>query len=197
MITYYENYLYAFETSTIDNSVLTEKCLEIEQYLTNIFPPVDVTWYGNAVSAHNANYNLLSFPIKELSDVYHLIQTNVTPLLDADTTYVIKSWMNVYRSGEYVDWHKHWRPESRVWHGFYCANVGDSATYYKIPGSKQVITVPSKEGLLVVGKSEDDEHRSSMWNDETKPRITLAFDIVPVESINNRLRFGHYMPFKQ
>jgi len=36
MITYYENYLYAFETSTIDNSVLTEKCLEIEQYLTNI-----------------------------------------------------------------------------------------------------------------------------------------------------------------
>jgi hypothetical protein len=196
MITYYNNYLYAFETDTIDNTALMERCLEVEQYLTDIFPPVEKSWFGNAVSAHNMNYNLLTFPIKELSDVYHLVQRTVIPLLEPETTYVIKSWMNVYRNGEYVDWHKHWRPESRVWHGFYCVNVGDSATYYKIPGSKQVITVPSKEGLIVVGKSEDDEHRSSMWNDETNPRITLAFDIVPAESINNRLRFGHYIPFK-
>jgi hypothetical protein len=196
MKVYHTNYLYGFDLASINNDKLVEFCLEVEQFLLENLPPVEPGWYGCVASAHNMSYNLLTFPNKELNKLYHSIQENIIPLLDADTTYVIKSWLNVYRAGQKIDWHGHWAEESKVWHGFYCAQVGDSATYYKIPEVKEVITVPSKEGLLVMGKSAGDKHRSSDWQDNAMPRITLAFDIIPIESINNKLSVNHYLPFK-
>ena len=110
--------------------------------------------------------------------------------------YMIKCWLNVFRKGEKVDWHNHWPAYKKVWHGFYCVQVGDSFTEYKIPKVNNIVKVKSKEGLLVVGKSEDDQHRSSPWNEEQRPRITVAFDIVPIDSVDNELRVNHFIPFK-
>jgi hypothetical protein len=197
MKVYHEDYLYGFNLASINNDKLVEFCLEVEQFLLENLPPVEPGWYGSVASAHNMSYNLLTFPNKELNKLYHAIQENVIPLLDTNTTYVIKSWLNVYRAGQNIDWHGHWAEESKVWHGFYCAQVRDSATYYKIPEVKEVITVPSEEGLLVMGKSAGDKHRSSDWQNNAMPRITLAFDIIPIESINNKLSVNHYLPFKQ
>ena len=197
MKVYHEDYLYGFDLESINNGKLVEFCLEVEQSLISSLPPIDPGWYGNPSSAHHMSYNLLTFPNKELNKLYYSMVDTITPLLDADTTYVIKSWLNVYRVGQKIDWHGHWPAKDRVWHGFYCAQVGDSCTYYKIPETKGVVTVPSEEGLLVIGKSAGDEHRSSDWQDITRPRITLAFDIIPIEAINDMLFVNHYLPFKQ
>jgi hypothetical protein len=56
------------------------------------------------------------------------------------------------------------------------------------------LTIPSKEGLLVIGRSNGDLHKSSEWLGD-KPRVTLAFDISPIESIN--FKINHYIPFKE
>ena len=196
MITYHEDYLYSIDLDTIDNVELVKHCLEIEQFLVKNLPPVNTGWYGNLTSAHNRMYNLLTFPIPELNKLYHELVKNISPFLEKETTYMVKSWLNVYRAGQYVNWHNHWPAPKRVWHGFYCAQVGESSTYYKIPNVKEVITVPSKDGRLVFGKSDGDEHRSSEWKDETMPRLTLAFDIVPVQSIDDKMFVNHFIPFK-
>ena len=47
---------------------------------------------------------------------------------------------------------------------------------------------------MVVGKSENDRHRSSIWNEEHRPRITIAFDIVPIESVDDPLEANYFIP---
>jgi hypothetical protein len=55
--------------------------------------------------------------------------------------------------------------------------------------------VYNKNGLLVFGDSAGDEHRSSKWN-QPDPRITIAFDIVPVNKLDLSTEINHYIPFK-
>ena len=197
MITYCENYLYAFETNEIDNQLLYRDCVKSEMVILKYFPQKENGWYGNKTSAANQQYNLLTFTSKQLNQLYHILAKNVTPLLEQETTYMIKSWMNVYRKGDKVSMHAHWPSQYRVWHGFYCVNVGEneSATIYKIPGVEDEITVPSKNGLLVIGKSDGDKHRSTEWTRTDSFRITLAFDIVPVQYLDF-WKINYFIPFK-
>ena len=195
MITYSDNYLYGFQTNSINNEELVKHCLEIEQTLISNFALIDPKWHGNVPAAHNHKYNLLTFPGPDLNRLYAELVKNITPLLE-DTIYVIKSWLNVFRKGEKIDWHPHWQPEHKVWHGFYCAQVGNSFTEYRIPNIEKTVKVVSKEGLIVIGKSDGDEHSSSAWKESKRPRITIAFDIIPVEAIPNKLYGNHFIPFK-
>ena len=191
-----KDYLYSFVVSSIDNNELVDYSLKVESLLKRNLKRLDNTdWYGTFTTANHDKYNFLTFPNKQVSKLYREIYRNVSPLLE-DKPYMIKCWLNVFRKGEKVDWHNHWPAHKKVWHGFYCVQVGDSFTEYRIPKVKDVVKVKSKEGLLVVGKSEDDQHRSSPWNEEQRPRITVAFDIVPIDSVDNELRVNHFIPFK-
>jgi len=204
MQTIVDNYLYGFQLNNIDNEALFNKCLVMEDIIIKTTSPTEKGWHGNLTSAKNQEYNLMTFPVKELHQLYQEMVKNISPLLEKDTPYVLKSWMNVFRKGDRVKWHQHWGPEYKVWHGFYCVNVGEneSATNYKIPGIEGIVEVPSVNGLLVVGKSDDDRHSSTEWQGD-KPRITLAFDILPIKSANPNesrhmydLHLYHYIPFK-
>ena len=205
METIVNDYLYAFQLDDIDNKSFLEKCLVLENTIINGTPQTEKGWYGNITSANNRHYNLFSFPIPELVKLFSHIQEKSNTLLNPKYDYVIKSWMNVYRLGDRVNWHGHWPSEFEVWHGFYCVNVGDnkSATLYKVPGYESTITVPSVDGKLVIGKSDNDRHCSTEWVEEAIPRITIAFDIVPLTQLSNinfelsKLPINYpFMPFK-
>ena len=189
------DYLYSIQLNSIDNKKLVSFSLEVEKMLRKNLPVnTDPSWYGTFTTANHHAYNFLTFPNYEVGKLYQEILKNVSPLLE-DRPYMIKSWVNVFRKGEKVDWHNHWPADKKVWHGFYCVQVGDSHTDYRIPKVPHITRVVSKEGLLVVGKSEDDQHRSSPWNENKRPRITIAFDIVPIDSIDNKLNPNHFIPF--
>jgi len=103
--------------------------------------------------------------------------------------------MNVYRNNGFIDWHAHWLAKYKAFHGFYCVNTENvsSFTEYKFTDlGDEVTTVPSKNGRLVFGRSDNDLHRSSPWN-FVFPRITIAFDIVPVSSLSTSI--NHFIPF--
>jgi hypothetical protein len=189
------NYLFSNKIDTIDNQKLAEDCLDIEKVLLSNLPNIDKKWYGSLSTAHHERYNILTFPTKELQKLYYELQNLICPYLK-NSTYLIKSWLNVFRKNQKVDWHNHWKPEKKVWHGFYCVQVGKSYTEYKIPNVKKTIKITSKEGLIVFGKSDGDKHRSSLWKEINKPRITIAFDIIPLDSIESKLQGNHFIPFK-
>jgi hypothetical protein len=193
--TYYKDYLYGVNLNSINNSELVENCLNIEKILLSNLPNIEKSIYGSLTTAHHSIYNLFLFPFEQLNILYYELIKNITPMLE-NTNYVIKSWVNLFKKGEKIDWHGHWPSEAKVWHGFYCVQVGESFTEYKIPNYDEIIKIKSKEGLLVFGKSEGDLHKSSEWNDENKPRITIAFDIIPIGSIHNKLQQNQYIPFK-
>lgn len=176
------DYLYSVDLPEIDNAKLYKDCLEIEQTLhETIQDPLPSDGYGCFSSAQHRQYNLFNFDYPELNDLYHAIRETVTPLLPEDK-YMIQCWFNVFRKGDFIDWHGHWPPMCRVWHGFYCVNVTGSYTHYRI--NHNVYDVKGHNGLLVFGKSDGDEHRSGDWNNADEHRVTIAFDIVPVEFCN-------------
>ena len=195
MIIFSENYLYGFKTDSINNKKLVDHCLRIEQTLIKNFSNIDPAWYGNVPASHHDKYNLLTFPGVELNKLYAELVKNISELLD-DKVYVLKSWLNVFRKGQKVDWHPHWPADKGVWHGFYCAQVGNSFTEYRIPRVSENVKVKSEEGLVVIGKSAGDQHTSSVWTESQRPRVTIAFDIIPIESLSDDLAGNHFIPFK-
>ena len=199
MITYVPDNLWGKMLPSIDNNQLIRDCLSAEEYLLRKVineKDIELKVYGSKTTASFKQYNLLSFPIKSFQTLYHEIVSVIKPCLP-DEIHVIQCWLNVFRDGEFIDWHHHWKPEYRVVHGFYCVNVTPSFTEYRFKHlPEETLKVTSKEGLLVFGKSDGDEHRSSPWSDVSKPRITIAFDITPVSTFIPEVNLvNHYLPF--
>lgn len=186
------DYLYSEEIYDINNEWMYSDCLQIEDYLKRTIPePEPMLDYGSFTSANHMKYNLFNFHLHSVNDLYRAIQTKVRPHLP-DDRYMIQCWLNVFRKGQFIDWHGHWPEEFKVWHGFYCVNVGDSTTTYKFGDTETV--VQDHNGLIVFGKSAGDVHRSSEWDQEDKHRITIAFDIIPIDAIAPDPVSRHYLP---
>lgn len=199
MITWHPNYLYSFDIPSLDNKKLYEDCIEIEKYLKSIFPPQEKNSYGSYTASIHKNYNLFTLPLFSLSKLYKELVNNITPLLEYNDSYHMRCWLNVFRKGDFIDWHNHWPSHFNSWHGFYCINTNNSSTLYNIPDNSEIIEVPSKEGRIVIGKSDNDTHTSTPWENENQHRITIAFDLIPLSSFNkypNEIILNHFIPFK-
>lgn len=197
------NYLWCRELPGIDNNILYEDCLRIEDYISNVVVK-KTEWdieYGSASGREYRKYNVFLFPSDELNKLFYNIREAIEHLKDPNETYVIQSWLNVYRENKYIDWHNHWPAHYKAFHGFYCVNSENTPSYtdYKFPTINDDVTrVVSKDGLLVYGKSENDQHRSSDNWQSSKPRVTIAFDIIPSRAIRDNFQsqfiFNHFIP---
>jgi hypothetical protein len=198
MDTYVPENLWGKMLPSIDNTQLMNDCLEVERLLLDsVLTNTPIGVYGSKTTASFRQYNLLSFPIESFQNLYHTMVSVIKPCMPKET-HVLQCWLNIFRGNEFIDWHHHWRKRYRAVHGFYCVNVTPSYTEYKFehsPGS--TYKVESKEGLLVFGKSDGDIHRSSPWQDLNTPRVTIAFDIIPVSTLLavDRERPNHFLPF--
>ena len=143
-----------------------------------------------------SSYNLLLYPLpgfhelyNEIKDVFHKVNPS------SNEKYYMQCWLNYYQKGDFIDWHKHWEPESKSWHGFYCVNAESSYTSYKLPHiDTKIIDIQSENNLLVLSRSDGDKHKSSEWLYEDRPRITIAFDIVPRQYIDHKFPLNHWIP---
>jgi len=147
-------------------------------------------------------YNVFFFPYEGFHELFDVIRHvfYVCNHENRNKTYYIQSWVNVYNKNDYIDWHSHWSSECMSWHGFYCVNAANSSTTYCLPGNEvgqSDVVIESKNDLLVLSRSDGDKHKSSPWNREDSPRITIAFDIVPVEHLQNlrTQQLSHWIPF--
>ena len=148
-----------------------------------------------AITKLYASYNLLMYPLPEFHELFQEICTFFKEIQEEgdDKKYYMQCWLNIYHKGEFIDWHDHWPTASKAWHGFYCVYSGsDSGTHYRVPPDGEEYFIPSKDNFIIMSKSDGDQHKSTEWNDETNPRVTIAFDIVPRECIDGGL--NHWIP---
>lgn len=190
-----------------DKEAFVETCMLINSHLNEMFSsnqlanpkkgPTEVI-----STLYFAEYNILTFTDPNWHNLYKKIQTHFHLCYElyhqrkVDKPHYIRSWLNVYEKGQYIDWHGHWDSEFNAWHGFFCVDVEpNSKTSYMWKDDIQMIDVDSKNGLLVLGLSDNDQHKSSEWNQET-PRITIAFDILPFDSIMSTgfIKLNHWIP---
>jgi hypothetical protein len=135
------------------------------------------------------------YPLYGFHDLYKNIQTVFKQIAQTDEPHYIQCWLNVYNKGDFIEWHKHFPPQVQSWHGFYCLDVEPgSYTSYRVPHLNHVTDIPSQDNLLVITRSAGDEHRSSEWPFEDRPRITIAFDILPQRHIWWDQWLNHWIP---
>ena len=137
-----------------------------------------------------------------------LIQKFFKESYDIKEQYMIQCWLNFYRKGEFIDWHRHWPMDAKGYHGFLCVSCEPSKTTYRLPAKHGVqipteliektewetVDVESKNGLLVLSESAGDMHRTWPWEFHDRDRITIAFDIVPKPHFNPEAWLNHWVP---
>lgn len=187
--------LYAVDVkSNLDLKNLKKSCIEMKEIITQSFEH-DENDYGGKSSDTTLlyrKYNLLMYPLPGIHNLHFNIASTFHRCFedsngqraDGSEEYFIQCWLNYYKNGEFIDWHTHSNVDNGAWHGFVCVDTEpDSFTSYRWPNNPNrkdiVIDIPSKDGFIVIGRSNGDYHRSSKWLNKKKPRITIAFDIIP------------------
>ncbi|WP_459862313.1 hypothetical protein [Endothiovibrio diazotrophicus] len=193
----YFDYLYTKRLS-LDLGAIRDSGGKLYDLIAEKFYEEGVNHYGgHATMVTNLyeKYNVLMYPFPQLHELYEAIRSIFRGVVNPSDPYYIQCWLNVFQKGEFIGWHRHWPAGMGVWHGFYCVDVEVEPSYteYLFPFMKNTIRIPSKDNLLVFGKSEDDRHRSSQWNSD-RPRVTIAFDIVPGKHIDPRRNLNHWLP---
>lgn len=188
----YFDYIYTkkldIDVPTIKNSCekMHEIIMQNFSHMPGGYPQTDLA------STHVFNqYNLLMYPLEKFHELYFEIQKMYKEVSQSTDQMYIQCWLNFYNKGQFIDWHGHWGSGSGAFHGFYCVDVEpDSYTSYKF--YDKAVDIQSKNGLLVIGKTNGDQHRSSEWQQDY-PRITIAYDIVPKHCVPLQM-LNHWMP---
>jgi len=198
METIFKDYLWTFQFTDIDNNKLYQTCCRVEDHFQKNFPPPpEKNYYGCLATYYHKEYNLFSFPCSELSKLYKNMSIHFKKILRQNTKYYIRCWANIFKKNNNIDWHNHWDKQFKTYHGFYCVNTeGEYSSYtqYRIPyDNENIYKINSKDGLCVLGKSEGDLHRSSEWLNKEKHRITIAFDVIPLQVLRPKEEFTHQL----
>lgn len=155
----------------------------------------DFTGQSTLTTQVYTKYNLLMYPLYGFHDLYNGIKQTFRTVAQTDEPHYIQCWLNVYNKGDFIQWHHHFPPEAYSWHGFFCVDTEPgSYTSYKVPHADHITDIPSEDNLIVLSRSAGDEHRSSEWPFEDRPRITIAFDILPQQKIWWNQWLNHWIP---
>lgn len=189
----HNDYLYVYETD-LPMADIKQSCdLLYNLILQNTNPNHNGgTELGSATSKVFDQYNILLFPFPGLYELYESIyNVAVQHIDDWSTNYYLQAWMNYYQEGEHIGWHSHIVSDPPAYHGYFYVDAEDSVTSYEFTNGNKV-DVPSINGNLIISKSDGDKHRSWPWPHSDRPRITIAFDILPAHAMNYGV--NHWMP---
>lgn len=194
--------------SSLDLKTLRKTCVVMKDIITQSFENDNNDYAGKSseTTLLYRKYNFLMYPLPGIHNLHFNIASAFHNCFedshgqrsDGSQEYFIQCWLNCYKSGEYIDWHTHHQNPQLRWHGFVCIDTEpDSFTSYRWPNNPNrkdiVIDIPSKDGFIVIGKSNGDYHRSSKWLVENRPRITIAFDIIPRTFIFGKSKAADYI----
>lgn len=176
---------------------LRKSCLLLDQLVNIKFSSEETDYKIDSKTPLSTSvatsYNLFLFPYKGFHELYEQIRIRFKESCVINSPHYIHGWVNVYNSNQNLGWHRHWSgvTNSSI-HGFFCVQSEGSFTEYKFDDGEE-INVKSEDNLLVMGNSNNNLHKTSEWS-KVYPRITIAFDIHPIENLNEREWINHWVP---
>jgi len=133
-------------------------------------------------------YNIFLCHLPGISETYELVTSYFKSKNSDYKKYAISGWVNVHNNGGYLDWHIHGSDinvHDDRWHGYVCVNAEPSNTYYKTENN-EIKTINNKNGYITLSAA-GMQHRTSAWENDKEPRITIAFDCILREQIDYNL----------
>jgi len=137
-------------------------------------------------------YNTFTLVNPEINQLYKDLYQAFAELkkeLKLKDSFYIQSWFNVARDVQ-LDWHVHYPPGINSFHGFLAVDTESSFTEYQDKNS--ILRIPNKNGRIFLAES-GNHHRVVGWS-ETRPRISIAWDIVTADTIVKNYEINHWIP---
>jgi hypothetical protein len=155
---------------------------------------------GSISTVKWTEYNVFQFYNEEIYNVYSAIKDLAVEACDyygvdfKKQKYYIQGWFNINdRKLGKLNWHDHGGPWAPFWHGYYCIKAEPSSTFYKLENRDDlVVENQNKDNRLILSEM-GHPHAMGDWNWDG-PRITLAYDIVPLETIKMYPEQQHWFP---
>jgi hypothetical protein len=143
-------------------------------------------------------YNVFQFYHESIHKLYKNISETIKEACEyygvnfEEQRYMVQGWFNInYNHSGKLDWHDHGGPYAPYFHGYYSVNAEPSTTYYSVFGNK--VENHNKNNRMIISEM-GHPHAMGDWDWEG-PRVTIAYDIVPLKSlIANRAEPQHWIP---
>jgi hypothetical protein len=154
---------------------------------------------GSISTVKWTEYNVFQFYTDEIYNVYSAVKDLTLEACDyygvdfKKQKYYIQGWFNINdRKVGKLNWHDHGGPWAPFWHGYYCIKAEPSSTFYKLENRDDlVVENHNKDNRLILSEM-GHPHAMGDW-DWDGPRITLAYDIAPLSSIQSATQ-QHWIP---
>lgn len=157
---------------------------------------------GLAMNSFQQSYNMFSFYNEQMHDVLMLVRDMVVEACDyynidyKKEKYYITSWLNYVKGPRKVfldqlklDDHG---SNPKEFHGYYAINAEPGVTWYKLDDG-ELSPHHNKNGKAILSLN-GYHHAIGDW-DSTDPRITVAYNIMPLSRVpRDRNRFGQHIP---
>jgi hypothetical protein len=137
-----------------------------------------MNWYQyNAFQFYHPALHKLAKAVKEMTQEacdYYSVD------FDAQQ-FMMQSWFNInYTKKGKLDFHEHGGNGAPHFHGYYCVSAEPSITHYQI-FNKEIVDNHNKNNRAILSET---GHRHAMadWDWEG-PRITIAYDVLPLSTI--------------
>jgi len=134
-------------------------------------------------------YNVFQFNNEAIYSIFVNIRDAVKEAcnyyeIDFDAQkYMVQGWFNInYNKVGKLNWHDHGGPWAPSFHGYYCIKAQPSSTFYRIDNKDSgLVENINIDNRLIVSEM-GHPHAQGDW-DWDGPRITLAYDIVPLKDL--------------
>ena len=153
---------------------------------------------GSFTTMNWNKYNALQFYHPAMHNLFGAIREMTIEACDhyginfKEQKFYAQSWFNInYNHVGKLDWHEHGGKGAPYFHGYYCVNAEPSITHYRV-FDKEIDNI-NKNNRAILSET-GHPHAMADW-DWDGPRITIAYDVLPLE---NFLQHGtweqHWVP---
>jgi hypothetical protein len=202
----------------LDLERLRLNCQQASNFIKNRYAKEEpVTRFGPRTTNLFEKYNIFLIANGPLHELFKEIVTFWNSFNPSDDVFYMQAWLNVYEESPNLGWHQHSPGYMDAYHGYFCVDVDQSRTTYALEEKYfkdcvphdytdngtplltynkeyELVDVMNRDNLLIIAPSANDLHRTIPWKVSNRPRITIAFDIVPGRWIENAAWENHWIP---
>ena len=152
---------------------------------------------GSVSTTKWRQYNVFQFHIPGIHSLFVAIREMVIEACEYygvdfdEQQYMVQGWFNInQKSTGLLSWHDHGTEGAPNFHGYYCVKAEPSMTLYSVFGER--VENLNRDNVAILSEM-GHPHTQTAWEWEG-PRITVAYDIVPLaDLISNK----HKQEFEQ
>ena len=156
---------------------------------------------GSIATVKWREYNVFQFHNPEIFNVYkgvsELIKEacNYYEINFDNQKFMVQGWFNInFSDTGKLNWHEHGPSGAPNFHGYYCINAEPSTTHYRIFNRDDMLFDNINKNNRMVISEMGHPHAMGDWKWDG-PRITLAYDIMPLNTlIKTNAPEQHWIP---